>query len=178
MGWAVEMASRPIPFMETFMADRASASIIIGGAIPRNLIPTLIKEIEYDHGRSDWDGEPIEAESIGSGGPLTIYAHELPGGIFQSVEGFCQKHRLPFLRLSDGCVGVFGPERVVYRAEEKSEHFEVNEAGEVVVTMRELLTLGSIEQAVAWFNAADFTPPSLTIDDDLSTTCDQVRDDG
>lgn len=46
------------------MADRASASIVIGGAIPRSAIPDLIDAIASDGGRADWEGEPLDASAV------------------------------------------------------------------------------------------------------------------
>ena len=42
------------------MADRASASIMIGGTIARGCIPGLIAAIAVDGGRADWEGEVLD----------------------------------------------------------------------------------------------------------------------
>jgi hypothetical protein len=77
------------------MSDRASASIIIGGSIPRSIIPRLVRAIEEDHGLQDWDGEPVDDSSIISGRGLEVYAFELPGGIFVNVESLCLANKMP-----------------------------------------------------------------------------------
>lgn len=145
------------------MADRASASIIIGGALSQDLIPTFLAAIEDDNGRVDWEGEPIDLSVFGKAQPLELCAYELPGGIFDAVEPFCEFHNLPFTRNSGSCGGVFGPERVVYTGEGAAHHFEMNESDQVVLTLSDVRRLKSIDAIEAWFASAEFTPPPFNI---------------
>lgn len=145
------------------MADRASASITIGGAIARSCIPALIAAIEIDGGRADWEGESLDNTSIRDGETLEAFACELPGGIFQEVESFCEQHGLPFVRWSGSCAGAFGSERVVFTGEGGTAQFDLTEHDEVVLTQSGYRSLGSLEAVEGWFASAGFTPPPLTI---------------
>jgi len=145
------------------MSDRAPASITIGGTLPLILLSSLVAAIEIDNGRADWEGEPVEEGAIESGQILEVFATELRGGIFEDIECFCLQHKLPFVRSSASCVGVFGPERAVYTGDGAPSYFELNENDEVVLTRAELSNLGGFDAAGAYFDAAEFTPPPLTI---------------
>lgn len=150
------------------MADRASASTIIGGRVRRSTIPRLIRAIEGDNGLKDWDGEPIDHNSIVSGELLDVYAFDLPGGIFESVESFCELNKIAFVLSSGSCSGAFGPERVVFDGLDSARHYELNESDEVVLTRRELADLGSLETANAWFASAEYMPAPIDLVDDMA----------
>lgn len=145
------------------MADRASASIMIGGAIQRCCIPTLIAAIAADGGRADWEGEALDASAVRPGAMLVAFACELPGGIFQDTESFCEEHGLAFVRSSGSCAGAFGPERIVFTGEVSAIQFDLTEHDEVVLTRSGLRSLGSIEAVERWFASAEFTPPPIRI---------------
>lgn len=151
------------------MADRASASIRIGGNIPRSAIPCLLTAIATDGGRADWEGEPIDETSVRIGEVLEVYAWELPGGIFQEVEAFCEAQRLPFVRVSGSCSGAFGPERVVFTGDGPTCQFDLTECDEVVLTRYGFAALGSVEAVEHWFASAEFSPPPVTIVDDVES---------
>lgn len=145
------------------MADRASASITIGGAIKQSCISALIAAVDLDGGRADWEGEVPDETSVRQGDRLEAYACELPGGIFQETESFCEEHGLPFVRVSGSCAGAFGPERVVFTGTGPSVQYDLTECGEVALTRCGMRALTSIKAAEAWFASAEFTPPPLTI---------------
>jgi hypothetical protein len=152
------------------MADRATASILIGGVIPRSCISGLIAAIDLDGGRTDWEGEALNALSVRNGETLKAFAYELPGGIFQETESFCEQHTIAFVRSSGSCAGAFGPERVVFTGERPAAHFDLTESDEVVLTQCGLRQLGSLEAIENWFAAAGFTPPPITIvEDEMSS---------
>lgn len=152
------------------MADRASASITIGGAIARSCIPALIAAIEIDGGRADWEGEALDDTSIRDGETLEAFACELSGGIFQEVESFCEQHRLPFVRSSASCAGAFGPERVIFTGVTPTAQFDTTEHDEVVLTQCGYRSLGSLEAVESWFASAEFTPPPFTITESGGTS--------
>jgi hypothetical protein len=145
------------------MADRASASILIGGAIARSCIPGLIAAIEADGGRADWEGEALDDMSIRDGETLEAFACELSGGIYREAESFCERHRLPFVRSSASCAGAFGPERVIFTGEMPAAQFDTTEHDEVVLTRSGYRSLGSLGAVEDWFAAAEFTPPPFAI---------------
>ena len=148
------------------MADRASASIVIGGNIRRSLIPELVDAIDLDGGRADWEGEAVDDSLIVAGKRLEVFAYELSGGIFETIESFCQSHRLPFVRSSGSCAGAFGPERVVFTGSEPGRQFELTENDEVALTRREFRELGSAEAVERWYDSAEFQPSPFAIVDD------------
>jgi hypothetical protein len=148
------------------MADRASASIVIGGAIARSCIPGLIAAIDTDGGRADWEGEAVSDTCVRDGETLEAFACELSGGIFQEAESFCEQHRLPFVRSSASCAGAFGPERVVFTGETPSAQFDLTEHDEVVLTRSGYRSFGSLEAVEGWFASAEFTPPPFVITED------------
>lgn len=145
------------------MADRATASIVIGGPIPRSCISGLISAVELDGGRADWEGEALDDTSVRNGEVLEAYACELPGGIFQDTESFCEQHGIAFVRGSGSCAGAFGPERAVFTGERPAAYFDLTESAEVVLTQSGLRALGSLEAVDSWFASAEFTPPPVMI---------------
>ena len=152
------------------MADRASASILIGGNIPRSCISGLVAAIKMDGGRADWEGEALDDLSVRNGETLEAFAYELPGGIFQDTESFCEQHGIAFVRGSGSCAGAFGPERAVFTGEHPADYFDLTENDEVVLTQSGLRALGSLEAVDCWFASAQFTPQTVTIvEDEVST---------
>ena len=143
------------------MVDRASASIIIGGALPLPFLDDFLAAAEADYGMVGWDEGPVTAAVIDGCGSLEICAYDLSGGIFDALESFCVEHRLPFVRSSGSCSGVFGPERVVYDGVTDPEAFETSEGDAVLIDLATILRLGSLAAVEAWFARADFTPPPL-----------------
>lgn len=148
------------------MADRASASIIIGGAIHHSDIPGLIEAISSDGGRADWDGEPLEPSSIRAGETLEACAYELPGGTFDWTEQFCEERGIPYVRNSGSCGGVFGPERVVFTGAGAAVQFDMTENDEIVLARSMIRELGTMEAVEAWFAQAEFAVPPITIIED------------
>lgn len=157
------------------MADRASASIAIGGAIARTCIPALIAAIAADGGRADWEGEHLDASAVRAGVTLQAFACELPGGIFQDAESFCERYGIAFVRVSGSCAGAFGPERMVFTGKASPAQFDLTEHDEVVLTLSGLRGLGSIEAAERWFASAEYAlPPISIVEDDAASaqTCE------
>lgn len=148
------------------MADRASASIIIGGAIHRSHIPGLIEAISSDGGRADWEGEPLDPLSVHEGETLEACAYELPGGTFDWTEQFCEERGIPYVRNSGSCGGVFGPERVVFTGAGTAMQFDMTENDEIVLARSLVHELGTMEAVEDWFVQAEFGPPLITIIED------------
>jgi hypothetical protein len=94
---------------------------------------------------------------------LKSIAFELPGGIFVNVECLCVANKIPLVRSSGSCSGVFGPARVVFDCSQRAQHYDLNESDEVVLTRRETIQLGSFGSIRTWLAAADFTPPPVEI---------------
>lgn len=148
------------------MADRASASIVIGGGIARSAISDLIDAIASDGGRADWDGEPLEASAVTGDAVLEVFACEIAGGTFEWTEEFCEDHGLAYVRNSGSCGGAFGPERVIFTGTGAAVQFDMTESEEIVLARSMIRDLGSMEAIEAWFQLAEFAAPPLTIIDD------------
>lgn len=148
------------------MADRASASIVIGGAIRRSCISLLIDAIANDGGRADWEGEPLDPSSVREGETLEACAYELPGGTFDWTEQFCEERGIPYVRSSGSCGGAFGPERVVFTGAGAAVQFDMTENDEIVLARSLVRELGTMEAVEDWFAQAEFVPPPFTIIDD------------
>ncbi len=148
------------------MADRASASIVIGGTISRSCIAELIEAIAIDGGRADWEGEPLDASAVRGDATLDAFACELPGGTFDWTEQFCEDHGLAYVRSSGSCAGAFGPERVIFTGTGAAVQFDMTESDEIVLARSMIRDLGSMEAIEAWFKLAEFVPPPLKIIED------------
>ena len=145
------------------MADRASASIMIGGLLPAALVDDFLAAIAADHGFDGWNEIPIDAATLGRGEPLEVCGYDLSGGVFDGLEDFCRKHGLAFVRTSGSCPGAWGPERVVFEGEGDPRHYALYEDDRVVIDRATLAALGSIDAAMAFFAAAEFAPPPLIV---------------
>lgn len=82
------------------MADRTSASITIGGTLPRSLLPDLATLVQAEGLSTEWDGEPFTLSMFREGVPLELMAHEVAWGRFEHLETWCVEHGLPFTRWS------------------------------------------------------------------------------
>lgn len=147
------------------MADRASASILIGGPLRRALLDDLCEAARQDGGFAGWDEAPLDGQAILDGAPLEICAYELRGGVFDALEAFCETHGLAYVRRSGSCAGAFGPERVVHVGDGAPETFETNEGDAVTIGLADVRRLGSLAAIEALFARATFVVPPLTLVD-------------
>lgn len=95
------------------MADCVSASITIGGTLPRSLLPDLAALVQAEELSTEWDGETFTLAMFREGAPLELMAHEVAWGRFERLESWCVEHRLPFARWSGGYSGQWGAERPI-----------------------------------------------------------------
>jgi len=147
------------------MSDRASASITIGGTLPRWKLPDLFHALALEGALTDFDEAPFEEKDFEAGKPLRVACHELAWGVFETLESFCRKQGLSYIRRSDGCQGAFSAERVVYAGEGEPQSFDINDEGDLVMSLhaiRRLVTLDAIE---AHFAVAAREPEPLNITD-------------
>ena len=145
------------------MADRASASIQIGGVLHIRLVPELVAAAQLDGGSLGWDEEPLDETMITSGETLEVCATGLAWGRFEHLEQFCITHELAFRLDAGSCNGAFGPERALYDGKGNARLFDVSEGGHVVVTLDKVRALGSLAAIEAWFADAETPTPSLVI---------------
>ncbi len=147
------------------MADRVSASIVIGGELDAPAFAELAELIAAERLAVEWDGDPFEPEHRVDGEPLRLFAHEVAGGRFEEIEDWCVMHRVPFVRWCGGYSGQWGPERVVAIGDGKEVSYAVTEDDEVVISRSTIAALGSLDAIFAHFDAAEFVVPALVVAD-------------
>lgn len=146
------------------MADRVSASIVVGGMISAPDYAELSEIIANESLSIEWDGEAFEPEHRTIGEPLSLYAHEVPWGRFQTLEAWCVEKKLPFVRWSGAYAGQWGAERVVFTGEDEPISYAADEDDDVVIARGTVEKLGSLEAILAYFDAADAKLPPLVIE--------------
>ncbi|WP_374414945.1 hypothetical protein [Novosphingobium colocasiae] len=95
------------------MADRVSASITIGGTLPRSLLPEFAALVEAEGLSTEWDGEPFTLAMLREDAPLELMAYEVAWGRFEALESWCVAQGLPFARWSGAYSGQCGDERPI-----------------------------------------------------------------
>src|SRR3546814_4367557 len=83
-----------------------------------------------------------------------------------NLEAFCVEHGLPFVRWSGSYPGEWSPERLIFRGSGTVDSYMVDESDRVLLDRRLLSDLGSIEAALAYFDAAEFAVPPLVVEGD------------
>lgn len=145
------------------MADRVSASITLGGALPRARLEDLVSITCAEGLSTQWDGPEFRATDIPAGEPLTLMAHQVPWGRFEELEAFCVEHGLRFSRWCEAYPGGWDGERMVFDGSGEPRSYRVTESDTVVVTLYEIRTMGAMDAVEAHFASAEVTIPPLTI---------------
>lgn len=152
------------------MADRCSASIVIGGSLPAEHLDELIALIKDEGLSVDYDGPEIEPGDIVSGEALMLCAHEVSWGTFNILEPFCRAHSLVYSRWNGACSGVWGCGRSVYRGDAATpeagptiDEYDVSEDDQILMGEQLARSLGSFEAILGHFAHADFNVPPLVI---------------
>lgn len=145
------------------MADRVSASITIGGALPSVLLPDFITLIEQQGLSTEWDGEPFTASDLAGNAALDLMAHEVAWGRFEELEAFCVNNALPFSRWSGAYPCQWGAERVVFTGSGEPRSYAADEDDYILIGRCTAERLGNFAAIVAHFDAADFAVPPLVI---------------
>lgn len=146
------------------MADRVSASIVLGGSLTATDYAELCEVIACERLSVEWDGEPFEPKHRAVGEPLRLYAHEVAWGRFETLEAWCVEKKLPFARWSGAYAGQLGAERVVFTGEGEPNSYAVDEEDCVVVDRQTVEKRGSIEAILTYFDAADAAIPPLAVE--------------
>lgn len=149
------------------MADRVSASIVIGGSLSATAYTELVALIGNEGLSTEWDGEAFEPHHRTVGEPLSLYAHEVAWGHFGGLESWCAQNQVPFARWSGGYAGQWGPERIVHQGDGTLTSYAVTEDDTVVIAREALEKLGSFDAILAHFAVADFAVPPLVVDGDV-----------
>lgn len=143
------------------MADRVSVSITIGGKLPADRLPELYKLADFYGLSTEWGGEPLE--SVTSGEPLRLHAHEVQNGNIEDIEDFCCTNDLPFRTWSGGSPGSFSPEVRVWPGHGPRAIFSADDNESVVLTLQEYNALGDLAAIGEHFRLGGFKPPALSI---------------
>lgn len=145
------------------MADRVSASISIGGALPRAALPDFIAAIIDEGLSTEWDGEEFSPAHLPTNEPLHLMAHEVAWGRFEGLEAQCIALALPFARWSGAYPGQWSAERVVFSGTGDRVSYACDEEDRVTINRDTVERLGGIAAIRAYFAAADFAVPPLCL---------------
>lgn len=145
------------------MADRVSASIVLGGMIDNASFAKLAKLIAQEGLSIELDGEPFQPDNITPDRPLSLYAHEVAGGRFEALEAWCVDITLPFACWSGAYAGQWSAERVVFTGAGEPALFAADEDDHVLIGRDMVDRLGSMGAIRAHFDAADFVVPPLIV---------------
>lgn len=148
------------------MANRVPASILIGGDISTAVFAELLHIIAFEGLSPEWGGEPFDAESRVVGEPLALFDESCAWGKIDNLEAFCVEHGLAFVRWSGSYPGEWSPERLIFRGNGAVDSYFVDESDRVLIDRRLLSDLGSVEAALAYFDAAEYQVPPLVVEGD------------
>lgn len=148
------------------MADRVSASIVIGGNLTAAEFAELAQILADEALSTEWDGEPFEPDHRVCGEPLRLHAHEVAWGRFETLEPWCFEHGIAFARWAGGYSGQWGAERVVFTGSGDPVTYLADEDDHILIDRSQLEKLGSIEAILAHFDAADAPIPALRVEGD------------
>lgn len=149
------------------MADRVSASIVLGGSLSTSAFAELVEIIGNEGLSIEWDGEAFEPHQRTVGQPLSLCAHEVAWGYFDELESWCARNQVAFARWSGGYGGEWGPERIVHTGDGILASYAVTEDDAVVIAREAVEKLGSFDAVLAHFAAADFAVPPLVVEGDV-----------
>lgn len=148
------------------MADRVPASIRIGGSVSAATFAELLHVIAFEGLSAEWGGEHFDPASRVIGEPLALFDESCAWGKIDNLEAFCVEKGLPFVRWSGSYPGEWSPERLVFRGSGTVDSYMVDESDRVLLDRRLLADLGSVEAALAYFDAAGFEVPPLVVEGD------------
>ncbi len=145
------------------MADRVSASIVIGGAVSSEQFDILTDLIASHDLSTEWDDPKFAPDQCVEGEPLRLYAHETPRGMFDDLEQYCCDQHIAYVRWSGSCAGSFGAERIVFDGATGPLNYAVDEDDHIVLHEQTIDQLGSMRAIRAYLKPAAFEPPALAI---------------
>ena len=148
------------------MADRVSVTFTLGGRISADDFEVLVSVIVAEGLSTEWDGPTFEASHRTEGEPLELFANEVAWGKVEALENFCADHGLAYHFWAGGYFAEWGAERIIYRGEGAPDSFVADESDRVLIDRGEVERRGSIDAVLAYFDAAEFTVPSLVVDGD------------
>ncbi|ODT83577.1 hypothetical protein [Phenylobacterium sp. SCN 70-31] len=154
------------------MGNRVSASIVIGGQAPAELVDALCQAIEDERLGPDW-GDSFETRDelvaylrAGIDG-VDLYGTEVNAGEFETLQAFCVEHGLAYRLTYDGYGGEWGPATRLHHADGTEETCSLDrDGGDACVCRDDLARLGfaSIRELRAYLERFDcFRPGPLVI---------------
>ncbi|PZQ55947.1 MAG: hypothetical protein DI570_21655 [Phenylobacterium zucineum] len=154
------------------MGNRVSASIVIGGQAPAELVDALCEAIEDERLGPDW-GDSFESRDAlvaylraGIDG-VDLYGTEVNGGEFETLQAFCAEHGLAYRLTYDGYGGEWGPATRLHHADGTEETCSLDrDGGDACVCRDDLARLGvaSLGELEAYLERFDrFRPGPLVI---------------
>lgn len=173
------------------MADRSAAQIIIGGCIPsQEALWNLLHAIETDGAGEEWNGAPDDGmaasieQAVRTGEPLVLTDDQAAGGLFPTIEGWCQEYGLPYHRADDGHYA-YSPSNTLYRPDlgddDVIEFGGTIESGPAIVAsvfVREQWEEGnSPAQLLDWYLRRITTPlPPLTLAEGVAPNAEEPEE--
>lgn len=145
------------------MANRVSVSIELGGLVTPKDYADLVAIIASEGLSTEWDGPAFGPEDRTEGERLRLYAHEVAGGTFETLEAWCVTNGLAFARWSGGYDCEWNPERVVFTGTGALQYFVADESDRILIDRADIERLGSLEAIFAHFDKADFIVPPLVV---------------
>ena len=150
------------------MADRVSASIVIGGTVSSAQFARLLELIALYDLRLDWDGDVFTHDQLPTGDALRLYAYEVAWGNFEELEQYCCNEQIVYQRWSVACSGSFGAERIVYDGKAGPLNFAVDDDDNVLVYAQAIDQLGSMRAIRRYIAQAEIVIPPFAIAPDSS----------
>lgn len=147
------------------MGDRVWVKLMIGGEIAAEDLQELVEACEVEGGRDYYSDTEITVESVTAavarGETFDVAIQEANYAEAEAIEDFCRERKLPYLKEWEAGGG-FGPGIVVFDgASDPVEYSAIS--GDAVMNETQARSLGTFEAVMAWFSAANWSPPALTI---------------
>ncbi|RVT92990.1 hypothetical protein [Sphingomonas crocodyli] len=149
------------------MANRAAATIILGGTLSEAAYRTLVDVIVGEGLSTHWCGPLFDAHHRTVGQPLFLCDHDVPGAQFEELERWCITHNIPFVRWSSACAGGWEAGRVVFDpAVGQPRSYAADKDNRVLIDLQTVTRLGSYTAILDHFRRANFIVPPLIVEGD------------
>jgi hypothetical protein len=154
------------------VGNRVSASIVIGGSAPANILDALCDAIDDERLGPDWGdnfgsrGELVAYLSAGIDG-VDLYGTEVNSGEFETLQAFCAEHGLAYRLSYDGYGGEWGPATRLHHADGTEETCSLDGDGGAACVSRDdlaILAFATLAEVQAYLERFDrFRPGPLVI---------------
>src|SRR3546814_3259749 len=117
----------------------------------------------YEMRISDWSSDVCSSDLLPQEDALRLFAHEVPWGIFDTLEQFCCDSGLAYQRWSGSCPGSFGAERIVHDGKTGPLNFDVDEDDHIVLHAQTIGKLGSMSAIRRYIAQAEIEMPPFEV---------------